>query len=132
MPALVVDSSAVAELILSTARGLLVSSELAGGATLHAPDLLGVELVSVLRKLANAGEISSADSARALDDFRALGVEMYEHDPLLDRAFALRGAVSAYDAMFLALAEALDAPLLTCDAKLAGSNGHDATVTLVG
>ena len=57
---------------------------------------------------------------------------MYEHDPLLDRAFALRGAVSACDAMFLALAEALDAPLLTCDVKLAGSNGHRATVTLVG
>lgn len=131
MAALVVDASAVVELLLTTAAGRGVAVELAGDQTLHAPELIGVEVVSVLRRLTWVGELSSDDAEQALVELDALGLELYEHGPLLRRALALREVLTAYDAVYVALAEALGAPLLTCDSKLAGSNGHVATIRLV-
>ena len=129
---LVVDASAVVELLLSTPVGAQVAARLGPDHTLHAPDLLGVEVVSVLRRLHRLDQLAAADSDRALVDLRALGIASYEHEPLLGRALALRDSLTAYDATYVALAEALGAPLLTCDRKLAGSSGHGADVVLVG
>lgn len=131
MTALVVDASALVELLLTTALGRRVSSKLADEQTLHAPELIGVEFVSVLRRLTRTGEIEVAEARQAVADFADLGLELYEHTPLLGRAFELRDAVTACDAVYVTLAEALDAPLLTCDARLAGSNGHRASIELV-
>jgi predicted nucleic acid-binding protein len=131
MTALVVDASAIVELVLTTATGRLVATALNSNQTIHAPELIGVEIVSVLRRLTRIGELSAEEGRQALIDFDALGVELYEHQPLLTRAFELRESVTAYDAMYLALAEALKAPLLTCDVRLAGSNGHRVVILCV-
>ncbi len=131
MTALVVDASALVELLLTTVVGQSVAAELAADQTLHAPELVGVELISVLRRLTRTGEIAARDARQALVDFDDLGVEFYEHSPLLHRAFELREAVNADDAVYVALAEAMSVPLLTCDARLAGSNGHMAVIHLV-
>ena len=128
---LVIDASAVVELLLTTEMGHRVATVITGDQTLHAPELIGVELISVLRRLTRLGELSVDDARRLLVDFGDLGIELYEHTPLLGRAFDLRESVSAYDAVYVALAEAVDAPLLTCDAKLAGASGHAAVIQLV-
>lgn len=128
---LVVDASCVAELILSTPTGATVAGHLRSAAACAAPDLLGVELVSVLSKLAGRGEISARSARDALHAFRSLGIATYDHEPLLDRALALRASLTAYEAVYVALAEGLGADLLTCDAKLARAPGHRARVVLV-
>ncbi len=129
---LVIDASAVLELLLGTDVGRKVGQRLAAGQpTLHAPELLGVETVSVLRRLVRVGEISPREARQAIGDLEALGVESYEHLPLLPRMLALRNSLTAYDACYVALAEGLGAPLLTCDTKLAAAHGHRAKVSLI-
>jgi predicted nucleic acid-binding protein len=126
-----VDASAVIELLLSTPLGRLVATEIGVVHTLHAPELLGVEVVSVLRRLIAAGEIDVDSAERVIAELGALGVEAYEHAPLLGRMLALRNNLTAYDAAYVALAKALDAVLLTCDSKIAGATGHSAAVKVV-
>ncbi len=128
---LVVDASAAIELLLSTPLGQQVAREIGLEHTLHAPDLLGVEIVSVLRRLIATGEIETTVAGRVLADLSALGVETYEHAPLLERMLALRTNLTSYDAAYVALAEGLGAALVTCDEKLARAPGHGATVTVV-
>ncbi|MGD9702332.1 MAG: type II toxin-antitoxin system VapC family toxin [Acidimicrobiia bacterium] len=127
---LVVDASAIVELLLSTPTGRRTVERIGTDHSLHSPDLLGIEVVSVLRRLTARGEITAADAERAVAELGALGIETYEHAPLLDRMFGLRDVLTAYDAAHVALAEGLTAPLLTCDAQLARSHGHDAVVEL--
>lgn len=127
---LVVDASAVAELVLGTAKGRAVAAAL-GDHTLHAPELMPLEVASVLRGLVRAREIQAGDLPQMLADLRSLGVELYEHLPMLGRVLDLRDNVTVYDAIYLALAEVLDAPLLTCDKKLAAAAGTWAAVHVV-
>ena len=127
---LVVDTSAVVELVLRTPIGTRVITEI-GDHSLHAPDLIGVEIVSVLRRLVAIGELSADTARRAIVDVLDLGVAVYEHAPLLGRMFDLRDNMTAYDAAYISLAEGLGATLITCDAKLAKAPGHRATVELV-
>lgn len=127
---LVLDTSAVVELLLRTSAGSRVSTAI-GDHTLHAPELLGVEVVSVLRRLVASEQLAAADAVQAIADLAALGVETYEHAPLLARMFELRHTMTAYDAAFVSLAEGLAAPVLTCDAKLAAAPGHRAAIDLV-
>lgn len=127
---LVVDASAVAELLLGTAKGHAVAAAL-GEHTLHAPELMPLEVASVFRGLVRAGEVDAAEVPRFFTDLANLGVELYEHLPLLGRVFDLRANATVYDAVYLALAEALDAPVLTCDGKLAGVAGSRAQVVTV-
>lgn len=132
---LVVDASAVIELLLGTSLGRKVGEQLVGDGrgehTLHAPELLGVEIASVLRRLRQADQLDEVSAMRVLSDLDALGVEMYAHQPLLSRALALYSNVTAYDAVYVALAEGLGADLLTCDAKLGRAIGHRAKVKVV-
>lgn len=117
---IVLDASAVIELLLGTARALSVVDMLEDETqTVHAPHLLDVEVIAVLRRLTIRGVISTAVAARALEDYRDLGIERHDHDLLLERAWALRDNVTAADAMYVALAEALPARLLTFDERLA-------------
>jgi predicted nucleic acid-binding protein len=129
---IVVDASALLELLLRTVRGDRVASRaLAPEERLHAPHLLDVEVAQALRRLVQLGEITPARAQQALDDHAALGVDRHAHQDLLPRISQLRESISAYDAAYVALAEALEAPLLTCDKKLARSHGHRATMELV-
>jgi predicted nucleic acid-binding protein len=98
---------------------------------MHAPHLLDVDVTQVLRRLVQRKEVTAARAEQALDDLSKLVIERHEHQPLVSRVWQLRDSISAYDGVYVALAEALDAPLLTCDAKLAGAHGHHATIELV-
>lgn len=129
---IVVDASAVLELLLRTAKAAALDSLLlAGQQRLHAPHLLDVEIAQTLRRLQLAGDITPRRATQALEDFRAILIERHGHTDLLGRAWQLREAITAYDSMYVALAEGLDAPLVTCDARLARAHGHAATVTLI-
>jgi len=129
---LVLDASAALDLLLATPSGARVARRvLAEGETLHAPHLLDVEIAHVVRRLVLAGELAVDEAERALVDLRDLPIDRYGHAWLLDRALELRESVTAYDAMYVALAEALDAPLVTADARLARSHGHRAKIELV-
>lgn len=129
---IVLDASAAVELLLNSTAGHRVADRLNDPAeVVHIPHLLAVEVAQVLRKMVLAGILESDRAADALADLAELNAERHEHEPLLDRIWALRHNATAYDAVYLALAEALEAPLVTLDAKLAGVTGHQAPVELV-
>jgi predicted nucleic acid-binding protein len=129
---IVLDASAVLELLLGTHAGDAVRNRVASpDETLHGPHLLDLEVLQVLRRYCAIDQLSVERAALALDDLRALDIERYPHEPMLDRIWQLRANVSAYDAAYIALAEALGARLLTFDARLAGAPGHSAQVELL-
>lgn len=116
---IVVDASAVLELLLQTPVAARVSRRMfAPGETVHAPHLLDVEVAQVLRRYAGSREISAKRGAEALLDLADLPINRYPHLALLPRIWQWRNNLTAYDAAYVALAEALDAPLLTCDRAL--------------
>jgi predicted nucleic acid-binding protein len=84
-----------------------------------------------LRRLVQLGDVTVARAQQALDDQAVLVVDRHSRQQLIPRIWRLRESISAYDAAYVALAEALDAPLLTCDAKLARSHGHHARIDLL-
>lgn len=129
---IVVDASAVLELLLRTASGTRVEERVfASEEVLIAPHLLDVEITQALRRLVQLKAITPARGRHALDDHAALLIKRMSHEPLLSRMWELRETVTAYDASYVALAEALDTPLLTCDTRLARAQGHRATIELV-
>jgi predicted nucleic acid-binding protein len=89
------------------------------------------DVLRLLSRFQREGDIAEARGRQALEALRDLDVARYSHDVLLPRIWQLRNAVTAYDAAYLALAEALAAPLLTADAKLARTRGHRARVELL-
>ncbi len=98
--------------------------------TLHAPHLFDVEVLHTLRGLALGGLISEGRSRHALEALSDMKVTRYPHGPLVARIWDFRGNLTAYDAAYVALAEALDAPLVTTDGRLARAPGHRARVEL--
>ena len=128
---MVLDASAAAELLLNTPAGKRVSSRLADPAeVIHAPHLIDIEVAQVLRRHVRHGLMEDSRAVRALDRWRDLDVERYPHSPLLDRVWELRHNVSAYDAVYVALAEALSVSLVTGDEKLARAPGLHARIEL--
>ena len=129
---IVVDASALIEVLLNTADAPRLAERLfAEGETLHAPHLLDVEVVQVLRRYSLAGLFGSERGVEALEDLADFPIARYPHQPFLPRIWELRHNVTAYDAAYLALAEALAAPLVTRDAKLASATGHQARIELM-
>lgn len=129
---IVVDASAALEVLLRTVDSAGLEERLFdSGQTLHAPDLLDVEVAQVLRRYARTGEIELERCRAALTDLVDFPVSRYPHDILLPRVWELRDNLTAYDAIYVALAEALDAPLLTRDRQLASAPGHRARVEFV-
>lgn len=128
---IVLDASAVIELILGTDLGRAIGERIADPAVaLHAPHLLDIEVTQALRRYVREGDIEALDAQGALSDLRSLDLERHSHEPLLDRVWALRHNLTSYDAVYVALAEALDTVLLTCDAKLARAPGVGKRVEL--
>jgi predicted nucleic acid-binding protein len=129
---MVVDASALIEVLLRTSEVALVEDRLfAAGETLYAPHLIDIETAQVLRRYAAGGEIDGARGLAALNDLADFPLRRYPHDFLLPRVWDLRHNLTAYDAIYVALAEALDATLLTRDRRLAAASGHHARVELV-
>lgn len=129
---IVLDASAVLEFLLQTPLGIRVDTRMFRGEDeFHAPHLMDVEVAQGLRRLVRAGEVSAARAAEALEDLVDLDIHRHPHLDLLDRAWRLRDNVTAYDAMYVALAEALDAPVVTCDGPLSRTAGHRARIEAV-
>lgn len=125
---IVVDCAAVIDALTMVEGSERLREELARG-DLHAPSLLDFEVVSALRGLTLGGHLSTARAQDVLADFDALPIERWSSAPALrQRSFSLRENLSAYDAAYVALAEALQCPLLTPDVRLARSSGHDVEV----
>ena len=99
--------------------------------TLHAPHLLDLEVAQVMRRYAIAGKVRPRRGLEALEDLSSLPITRYPHTILLDRIWELRSNMTAYDAAYVALAEAIDGPLLTRDRRLAQSSGHAADIECV-
>lgn len=129
---IVVDASAAIELLLRTPLGQRVEPHLLGHpGELHVPELLDLEIVQVLRR-GVLGRFLTADRAdQALADLDGLGVLRHSHEVIRSRIWQLRSNFTAYDAAYVALAEALRAPLLTCDRKIMATRSHGAEVRLV-
>ena len=129
---IVLDASALVELVLDSPTGRLVAGRIADPAEgLHVPHLADIEVVSALRRYVQDGEIDAAAAAVALVDLRALDLQRHAHEPLLERVWDLRKNLTAYDAVYMALAEALDGVLITCDRRLSRAPGMGRRVALV-
>lgn len=128
---IVVDASAIVEVLFNTATGRALHPHLfATGQTLHIPHLADVEVLQVLRRYAVAKTLLGQRAEEAFEDYQALPLTRYPHSILLPRVWELRYNLSAYDAVYVALAEALRAPLVTCDRALGAAPGHSAVVQL--
>jgi predicted nucleic acid-binding protein len=128
---LVIDASALLETLLRTpAAGAVEKWLFDSQRTLHAPHLLDVEVAQVIRRYAAIGEIDQERGRAALADLADFPVHRYPHDFLLPRVWDLRNNLTAYDAVYVALAEVLEAPLLTRDQRLAAAASQYAPVEL--
>lgn len=129
---IVLDASAAVELLLQTPAGQRVADRALDPAeSLAAPHLLDVEVTQVLRRYALSGQLSADRGREALIDLADLPMTRYPHDLLLQRVFELRENLTAYDAVYVALAEVLGGVLLTRDAKTAAAPGIMAQVELI-
>jgi predicted nucleic acid-binding protein len=129
---IVLDASAVVEWLLRLPRAGLVEERLSRQEeSLHAPHLLDIEVAQVVRRLAARGVVSVDRGRQALEDLVDLDLARHPHDVLLPTVWRLRENLTAYDAAYVALAEALDAPLVTLDARLTSAPGHRAHIDLV-
>lgn len=129
---IVLDASAAVEWLLDLPLASEVTTRLAPeNQTVHAPHLLAIEVAQVVRRYVALGDVSANRGAEALTDLADLGVFHHPHEPLLATIWRLRSNLTAYDAAYVSLALALDAPLVTLDARLAAAPGHGASVDLI-
>jgi len=129
---IVVDASAVIEVVLRTRAAAAVEHRVHNiRETLHAPHLIDIEVAHVIRRATANGEIAADRGRAALEDLADFPMRRYPHVSLLPRIWELRHNLTAYDAVYVALAEAFDAPLITRDGRLAASSGHRARIELL-
>jgi predicted nucleic acid-binding protein len=127
---LVLDTSAVLEALVAVDPPPGLIERLVDDGDLHGPHLIDTEILHVLRRMTISGELSNERAEDARSDFAELAIVRYPHEPLNDRVWELRHNVTAYDATFVALAEMLAVPLITCDARLASASGSRARIEL--
>lgn len=125
---IVVDASAVVELLLRRREAPWVEALLVDSAEAHAPSLIDVEFLSALRSLERRCVVSAGGADSALFDYHEMRLVRHPIGETIHRIWALRHEVSAYDAAYVALAEDLRVPLVTTDRRLARSRGHRATI----
>jgi predicted nucleic acid-binding protein len=128
---IVADASVLMEVLLRTAVGTEVEKQLfAPGQTINIPYLTDLEVLQVLRRYLRKRVLSAVRARQAIDDYADMPLNRYPHGVLLARIWGLRDNFTAYDAAYIALAEALDSPLMTCDRAFA-AGGHRAKVQIV-
>lgn len=126
---IVLDASAAVDWLLQTAAGQRIEQRIyARQDTLHTVHLLDVEFAQVLRRLVREGSLTAKRAEEAIEDLAALRITRYAPVLLLQRIWRLRHNLSAYDAAYVALAEKLQATLITRDQRIAAAPGHTATV----
>ena len=124
----VIDASVAIEYLLRTALGLSVSDMLERATALHAPELIDVEVMSVLRRLVNKSELPESRALLALDDLVWWPIERIPSRLLVRHGWQHRQNVSAYDSLYVAAARLLDVPLLTADARLSRAPNLEITI----
>ncbi len=127
---IVVDASALLDLLLRRPGSADIDTALEGELLIHAPHLLDTEVLHALRRWCGQGRLPLARAEAALEVMGELALERYAHAPFSRRVWSLRDRLSAYDATYVALAESLDAQLVTSDARLA--RGAEGLVDVVG
>lgn len=127
---IVVDTSAIVGILTARVPPPRLLERLLDDGDLHAPHLLDVEVLHALRRMTRHGSLTQERAAEARAEFAQLTMTRYEHAPLASRVWELRENVSAYDGMYIALAELLDAAFVTCDSRLAGAQGVTADIEL--
>ena len=125
---IVVDASALVDFLAPVSHKPLLDARIQTSIELHTPHLADVEVAHALRRMVAHGTLGADRAADARYDLMRLPARRYAHTLFLERAWELRHSVSTYDAIYIALAEALDAPLVTCDAALARARGIRASV----
>ena len=128
---IVVDASCLVEILLQTRDAARIETRLRRGGGMHAPELLDLEVLQVLRRLVATRETSSDRADLALAALERLALRRWSHAVVRRRVWALRANLTAYDAAYVALAERLRCVLLTRDGKLARSSGHRARIELL-
>lgn len=124
---IVVDSSALLDALVARPARQPLQRRLETS-SLHAPHLVDIEFLQALRRLVERGAVTAGDAEQAREDFASLPIDRYAHTALFSRIWALRHNLSAYDAAYVALSEALDIPLVTADARIARASVHRARV----
>lgn len=131
---IIADASVVVDMFIG--RGGVVGDELrerlASGELVSAPHLLDAEVAQAFRRLSMQREMTVSRATNCLRELAVLPITRYAHGWLLPRAFELRDNVTIYDGLYLALAEALDAPFLTCDSALSDVPACHARVEVLG
>jgi len=129
---IVLDASAAVDWLIQTSAALRIESRMFSRyQSLHAPELLDLEVAQVLRRLVREGALSVSRAEAAIKDLLDLRITRYPHSVLLPRIWQVRHNLSAYDAAYVVLAEKLGATLLTRDARLASAASHAATIEVV-
>jgi predicted nucleic acid-binding protein len=129
---IVLDASAAIEWLLQTPAGIKIETRIfSHSEPLHAPHLLDVEVAQVLRRYVRDKTLTAQRGHEALADLGDAPLNRYPHDFLIPRVWELRATLTAYDAVYVALAELLGAVLLTCDRRIASASGHQANVEVI-
>lgn len=129
---LVVDASCLVEVLTGTARGEAIRQRLAAEVDQAAPHIVDVEVLGVLRREHQRDRLDRTAATQAVADLAAWPGERFGHRLLLDRAWQLRDTVRGWDAMYVALAEALEATLLTTDRRLVAASGPTCPIETIG
>lgn len=127
---IVLGASAAVELVFATSPGAAVAQRLRGE-TVHAPAHVDVEVIGAIRRAVVRRLISDHEGLVAVADFQSLPLRRWPTKRFVQRAYQLRSTHTVADGVYVALAEGIAAPLVTCDRRLAQSHGHSADIELI-
>lgn len=130
-PMLVVDASCLTEVLIGAPGAEAVRGALGGDADHAAPHIIDVEVFGIVRREHLRGRLDRTEASQAIEDLRSWPGERFGHRLLLDRAWELRATVRGWDAMYVALAEALGAVLITRDRRLATAVGLTCPIQVI-
>jgi len=129
---LIVDASCLYEVVADTDRAEQVRARLAADTDQAAPHVVDAEVLGIVRRDHLLGRLDATAARQAVEDLRDWPGERFGHRSLLERAWELRDNVRSWDALYVALAEALDATLITLDRRLGRVQGLECPVEVVG
>lgn len=129
---LIVDASCLYEVVIDTAGAEAIRQRLTDDADQAAPHLIDAEVLGLIRRDLMLTRLDSTGAGQAVEDLRLWPGLRYSHRPLLERAWELRSTVRTWDALYVALAEALEATLLTRDRRLARATGPNCPIEVMG
>ncbi|MEO8094530.1 MAG: type II toxin-antitoxin system VapC family toxin [Pseudolysinimonas sp.] len=129
---LVVDASSIVMLLTEPSTSAQQVADRVAGSQPHAPDHLPVEVTNVIRRYRKASLLTATEARLTLDAFWAIPIELWPLEVLRERVWELGDNLTAYDAAYVALAERLDAPLLTADARIARAPGPRCVIEVAG